>query len=126
MSPSGRPRWALPLLWVALGAVPGALLRWMLANTLAANTLGCFVVGASGLLGSTTNRRRLLLGVGFAGSLTSYSTWVLALVTHLQRGQWGALVRQVLVDGALGVGALLLGAMAHRQLSAAGRDRLKR
>lgn len=119
MRESGSPWSPLPLLWVALGAVPGALLRWSLAHTLVANTLGCFVVGASGLLGTTSDRRRWLLGIGFAGSLTSFSTWVLALVAHLQRGQWLELMGQVLGEGGLGVGALLLGAAAHRRLSGA-------
>jgi CrcB protein len=105
------------LIWVALGAIPGALLRWWLASLLVANTLGCFVVGASGLMGLATPRRRLLLGMGFAGSLTSFSGWVLALATHLQRGHWGDLLIQILRDGALGVGALLLGAAIHRRLS---------
>lgn len=107
----------LALLWVALGAIPGALLRWSLANTSLANTLGCFVVGASGLLGASSARRRLLVGIGFAGSLTSFSSWVLALVDPLDRGQWLELVRHILRDGALGVGALLAGDLAHRRLS---------
>ncbi|MFN9546947.1 MAG: fluoride efflux transporter FluC [Cyanobacteriota bacterium] len=111
------PRPVVVLLWVALGAIPGALLRWWLANTLLTNTLGCFVVGASGLLGTPSHRRRLLVGVGFAGSLTSFSSWVLALLNHLQQGHWADLPAQVLRDGALGVGALLLGAAAHRRLS---------
>jgi len=113
------------LLWVALGAIPGALLRWWLDNTFLANTLGCFIVGAGGLLGSPSPRRRLLLGFGFAGSLTSFSSWVLALVIHLQQGHWGDLLGQILRDGALGVGALLVGVVAHRPLSRL-RDRLLR
>lgn len=111
------PRLVVALVWVALGAIPGALLRWWLANTLVANTLGCFVVGASGLLGTPSTRRRLLVGMGFAGSLTSFSTWVLALVRHLQQGHWGDLLAQILRDGAMGVAALLLGAAAHGRLS---------
>jgi CrcB protein len=120
------PRAAAVLLWVALGAIPGALLRWWLANLLVANTLGCFVVGLSGLLGAPSSRRRLLLGMGFAGSLTSFSGWVLALATHLRQGHWGNLLGQILGEGALGVGALLLGAAAHRRLSDLRAHRLRR
>lgn len=117
---------AMALLWVALGAVPGALLRWALANTLVANTLGCFVVGASGLLDSPSTRRMLLVGVGFAGSLTTFSTWVLQLAAHLQRGHGEALLGQILRDGAMGVGAMLMGAALHRQADRLSRRRLKR
>ncbi|MEB3333393.1 MAG: CrcB family protein [Cyanobacteriota bacterium] len=109
------------MIWVALGAIPGALLRWSLTNTLVANTLGCFVVGVSGLLASPSPRRRLLLGIGFAGSLTTFSTWMLSLVDDLRRDQWGALLFHVLRDGSLGVGALGLGAALHRWLSRRGR-----
>lgn len=105
---------ARALAWVAIGAIPGALLRWVLPSTLAANTLGCFVVGVSGLLGSPSPRRTWLLGIGFAGSLTSFSTWMLELVRHLESGQWVAFLVQILRDGVLGLGALHLGASLHR------------
>jgi fluoride ion exporter CrcB/FEX len=58
----------------------------------------------------------LLVGIGFAGSLTTFSTWVLSLVEHLQRGQWGELLLQILRDGAMGVGALGVGAALDRQV----------
>jgi CrcB protein len=114
-------RTTIALLWVALGAIPGALLRWSLANTLMANTLGCFVVGGSGLMASPSTRRTLVMGIGFAGSLTSFSTWVLALLVHLQRGQWADLVIQILRDGLLGVGALLIGVSVHHRLRSLAR-----
>lgn len=119
--PDSRPdsgsAWLAPLAWVALGAIQGSLLRWWLANTLVANTLGCFVVGAAGLLATPPTRRRLLVGVGFAGSLTTFSTWIHTLLDLLQRGQWSLLPGQLLRDGVLGVGALLLGAAVHRRWS---------
>lgn len=126
MSRERLARPAMALLWVALGAAPGALLRWSLANILVANTLGCFVVGASGLLESASTRRRLLVGVGFAGSLTSFSTWVLTLLRHLQRGEWEALLSQIVRDGAMGLAAILLGAALYRQRGRLSPRRLKR
>ena len=108
--------WVRPFLWVALGAIPGALLRWLLPSTLAANTLGCFVFGAAGLLSSPSGRRRWLVGVGFASSLTTFSSWILELVRHLEAGHWEALLGQILRDGILGLGALQLGATLHRRL----------
>ncbi|MEB3324550.1 MAG: CrcB family protein [Cyanobacteriota bacterium] len=107
----------MALVWIALGAVPGSLLRWSLANTLVANTLGCFVVGASGLMGSASTRRRLLVGIGFAGSLSTFSTWMLALVALLQGGQWPLLLSQIVSEGGLGLAALLLGTALHRWLA---------
>jgi CrcB protein len=106
--------WGSALLWVALGAIPGALLRWVLPSTVVANTLGCWVFGAAGLLDAPTLRRRWLVGVGFASSLTTFSTWILELVRHLEGGQWLALLVQILRDGGLGLVALQLGATIHR------------
>lgn len=109
-------QWVRPFLWVAMGAIPGALLRWLLPSTVAANSLGCFVFGAAGLLNSPPGRRRWLVGVGFASSLTTFSSWMLELVQHLDAGQWEALLGQILRDGVLGLGALQLGATLHRRL----------
>ncbi|MFN9643749.1 MAG: FluC/FEX family fluoride channel [Cyanobacteriota bacterium] len=120
------PGWLAAMGWVALGAIPGALLRWRLDNLLLANTLGCFVVGVAGLLDSVSSRRRLLLGMGFAGSLTSFSGWVFTLLTLLEQGHWGASLGQILRDGLLGVGALLLGAATHGRLSRWRAARLRR
>jgi hypothetical protein len=55
-----------------------------------------------------------LVGVGFARSLTTFSTWILELVRHLEGGQWLALLVQILRDGGLGLVALQLGATIHR------------
>jgi len=122
--PSPKP--AMVLFWVALGAIPGALLRWALASTTLANTLGCFVVGASGLLGSPPARRTLVLGIGFAGSLTTFSTWVLELLKLTRGGQWGGSLGKLLGDGALGVGSVLLGDALYRGLRKLRERRLRR
>ncbi|MEB3242477.1 MAG: CrcB family protein [Cyanobacteriota bacterium] len=120
------PPLAAMLLWVAIGAVPGALLRWWLANTSAANLLGCFVVGASGLLAAASPRRTLLVGIGFAGSLTSFSSWIVELLGLLQGGRWGQPLRHALRDGVLGVGAILAGHALHARLSVWRAQRLRR
>ena len=83
-----------PLLLVAAGAVPGALIRWQAATQLATqlgtwlpggisganvlvNSLGSFLLGV--VVGQPRPRRRLYLvvGVGFCGALTTFSSWVL-------------------------------------------------
>jgi CrcB protein len=74
-----RRRELLDLFLVAAGAIPGALLRWHLPQLLFANLLGCFLLGL--LVGWPGTRPRLMLwgGIGFCGSLTSFSSWMLQL-----------------------------------------------
>ena len=77
------------LLLVGLGAVPGALLRWQLAlhlgdQNLLVNVLGAALLLSAGL--SAAPRRQLLLGIGFCGSLTTFSSWMLGAMKYLSSG----------------------------------------
>jgi CrcB protein len=86
---------------VAAGAIPGALLRWRLELAadqifggfrglveadLIANLLGCLLIGA--LVAQPPRRARLFLwgGIGFCGSLTTFSSWIRELSQALQHG----------------------------------------
>jgi len=133
MTPSSRPEGSrlasLPprpeeLLLVALGAVPGALLRWLLQADPLANLLGCLVMGI--VSGSEPPRPRtmLLMGIGFCGSLTTFSGWILALESAIGRGSMSgmALLLLELVAGVLAVG---LGRALARRLARSG-SRLRR
>jgi fluoride exporter len=87
---------------VAGGAIPGALVRWQLelvakthggslraitAADLLANLIGCLLIGM--LLAQPPRRARLYLwgGIGFCGSLTTFSSWMLELVRAMENGQ---------------------------------------
>ena len=96
------------LLLVALGAVPGALLRWLLQADPLANLIGCLIIGI--VSGSEPPRRRamLLVGIGFCGSLTTFSGWILALDREMGRGSLSAVVL-LLVELVAGVLAVVLG-----------------
>ena len=102
------------LLLVAIGAVPGALLRWQsgvqlgphlggsAGADLLVNLVGSFLLG---FLAGPIPRRTglvLLLGIGFCGCLTTFSSWMFDVVKLIQAGRplWGLL---------LIVGSLVLG-----------------
>ena len=80
------------LVLVAAGAVPGAVLRWQLAvhvgdDDLIANVVGSLLLGLLAGLPSRP-RRQLLLGIGFCGSLTTFSSWMVNTIQFLASGQW--------------------------------------
>ena len=101
------------LLLVALGAVPGALLRWQLAvqlqdHNLLVNTLGAAILGLLAGLPAAP-RRQLLVGIGFCGSVTTFSSWMLTAMKHLGAGDWAAALGLIGLTLGLGLGAAALG-----------------
>ena len=101
------------LLLVGVGAVPGALLRWQLALHLGDQNLLVNVLGAAllGLLAGlpAAPRRKLLLGIGFCGSFTTFSSWMLAAMKHVSSGGWAAALGLIGLTLGLGLGAAALG-----------------
>ena len=108
------------LLLVALGAVPGALLRWQLAlyladQNLVANTMGAVLLGFLGGLPAAP-RRQLLLGIGFCGSLTTFSSWMLDAVRQLGVGEIKAAAGLIGLTLGLGLGSAALGLQLGRKI----------
>jgi fluoride exporter len=97
---------ALARAWVAdaLAHDPG---RWPWA-TLIVNVAGAFVLGWVAARG----RRRALLGQGFCGALTTFSTFQLELLQMLDDDRIGLALAYAAVSLALGVGAAELGRRA--------------
>ena len=105
---------------VALGAVPGAVLRWQVAahlhdNDVIVNVLGAFILGL--LAGFPIRpKRQLLIGIGFCGSLTTFSSWMVHCVTFISQGDWLAALGLIGITLGLGVGAAGLGVFTGRAL----------
>lgn len=120
------------LLLVALGAIPGALLRWqavvhlspvlpfatagadLVVNVIGAGLLGYLVAPpaiAPGLL--------LALGIGFCGSLTTFSSWMLDMALLQHQGQHLQALLVLLLSLCLGLMAAASGyslsALVRRQ-----------
>ena len=105
---------------VAFGAVPGALLRWQLTShlndqNLAVNVLGAAVLGL--LIGLRSSpRRTLLIGVGFCGSLTTFSSWMLSAMRSLAAGQWVECITLIAAMLGFGLAAGAFGLLIGRWL----------
>jgi CrcB protein len=88
---------------ISIGAALGALLRWWLgvrlnssftpipSGTLAANLIGCYVVGIAiaglGSLTALAPEWRLFIITGFCGGLTTFSAYSAEIVALLQQGR---------------------------------------
>jgi CrcB protein len=105
------------VLVVFLGAAVGAPARYLLDRfvqsrhesdfpwgTLTVNVVGCFLIGF--LVGTAWMP---LLGVGFCGGLTTYSTFSYETVKLLEGEKYRLALLNVVVSVALGVGAAALG-----------------
>ena len=105
---------------VALGAVPGAVIRWQIAvhlhdNDVIVNVLGAFILGW--LVGLPLRpKRQLLIGIGFCGSLTTFSSWMVNSVSFISQGDWLAALGLIGLTLGLGLGAAALGVFVGRSL----------
>ena len=104
---------------VGLGAIPGAWLRLKVVNhfqpmvpkkhwgTFIVNVVACFALGLVLALNETCSASKgiaLLIGVGFFGSLSTFSTFAVELLNELRAGQ--ALTALVLALASIGAGLL--------------------
>ena len=110
------------LLLVAVGAVPGALLRWQFSVVLQdrdvlVNVLGSLILGL--LLGLPYRPRlQLLAGIGFCGSLTTFSSWMVNSVDLIHSGDPLAALGLIGMTLGLGLGGAALGLWIGRNISA--------
>ena len=113
------PTQLIELVYVAFGAVPGALIRWQAHNDLVVNVVGAAILGL--LVGLPFRaRRQLLLGVGFWGSLTTFSSWMVDCVVMIAMGAWLPVLRLIGLTLGLGLGAAGLGFWVGRQIIPSG------
>ena len=110
-------------LWlVALGAVPGALVRWQVQNDLLVNVIGAAILGFVVGLPFRPNRQ-LLLGVGFCGSLTTFSSWMVECSILISQGAWLSALGLIGLTMGLGLGVAALGFLMGRQFRPSGLGR---
>ena len=113
---------------VALGAMPGALLRWQSSVQLGpflggnagadllVNLMGSFILGF--LAGPIPRRTSLLLlvGIGFCGSLTTFSSWMLDVAKLIQAGRSSSGLLLIAASLALGLLCALTGLWLSRRV----------
>jgi len=120
------------IIWISLGAVLGANLRYFVAEqiarltpsfpygTLVVNFTGSVVVGFF-LIWTTDRvvvdpRWRPLVAVGFCGSYTTFSSFAFETFALFERGQWLSAALNVGASNALCLLGIVLGAWVARSL----------
>lgn len=118
----------MTVLLVFVGAMVGAPLRYLIDRevqalhdsvfpwgTLCVNVIGCLILG--GLTGAALPSPTLsLLGTGFCGALTTYSTFGFETVRLLEQRSYFYAAMNVAVSVIAGLGAALLGFTAISSL----------
>lgn len=114
---------------IALGGALGALARYGIYlwlhppgpptfpyGTLVANAVGCFLAGIMIASGVTEKSEtiRLLIGVGFLGALTTFSTFSVETVNYLRMNQFALAMTNVGANLFASLSLTMLGAMLGR------------
>jgi CrcB protein len=125
------------ILLVALFGAAGAVTRYVLSaalhrqfgevfplGTLAANVIGCGLIGVLFQVNETTRaispEWRAALAAGFLGGLTTFSTFGLETVRLFELGRSTAAIANVLANLLVGLAAVWLGMWIVRRCLAAG------
>ena len=100
----------LNLIIIAIGAVPGALIRWQFDDSFFVNILGA---GLIGFVISIPSRRwiKLSLCIGFCGSLTTFSGWMMNALKLLLFGFYIEALKLIFLTFFFGLLAAILGSL---------------
>ncbi len=115
-------------LWVALGAVLGANLRYGVAryvgrvvpidfplSTLLINITGSFILGAFFMWARehsyVNSNWRLVVAVGFCGGYTTFSSFAWESYALMREGRWEIAALNIAASNLLGLLAVIAGAM---------------
>ncbi len=101
---------------IAIGSIPGTLIRWFIDNELIVNVFGSFLLGV--LVGlAVSNRVQLLLGVGFSGSLTTFSGWIMSALQMIFVGDFLDAFLLIFKILGLGITSAALGLFIARNIN---------
>ena len=103
-------------LLISIGAIPGALSRWQIDEMFVVNIIGCFCLGFINSL-DISEKYKLMIGVGFCGSITTFSGWSYYLYELLSQGLYKFFVLNSISIVLIGVFAMYIGHKFGKRLT---------
>ena len=103
-------------LLISIGAIPAAIFRWQIDEIFIVNIMGCFLLGFFNAL-LTSRKYQLLFGVGFCGSLTTFSGWSLYLYELISQGLYRLFILHSISMVLFGCFALGLGDLLAKKIN---------
>ncbi len=104
-------------IFISFGAAPGALIRWKISNLLLCNILGSFLMGLIFGIFGTRKKINLILTIGFCGSLTTFSSWILNFSKLILDGLIVEGLIFILISYILGLFSIFIGFFLGRIIS---------
>ena len=100
---------------VSIGAMPAAMIRWQIDHIFIVNIIGCFLLGFVNSL-PFSRRYKLMLGLGFCGSLTTFSGWSSQLFKLLNQGFYKLFFLNSILFVMFGLFAVYLGHLIAKKI----------
>ena len=100
---------------IAILSVSASIFRWQINDVLIVNIIGCFLLGFIHSL-SIHRRYKLLFGVGFCGSLTTFSGWSFQLFKLINQGFYKLFFLNSILLVILGIFAFGLGHLFAKKI----------
>ena len=102
---------------ISIGAIPGALFRWIVDDILVVNLIGCFLIGFFNSF-TITKRYKLTFIVGLCGSMTTFSGWSFQLSKLLNQGMYKLFLLNSILIVLIGAFAIGLGHIFAMKINA--------
>ena len=103
-------------IYLSIGAIPGVILRWQLGEIFLVNIIGCLLIGLFNSL-SFGSKYQLIFCIGFCGSLTTFSGWILDLVLLVSDGFYIQALLDIISMLIMGFSAVCLGNLLGKRIN---------
>tara|TARA_B100001250_G_scaffold232921_1_gene199992 strand:+ start:757 stop:1098 length:342 start_codon:yes stop_codon:yes gene_type:complete len=100
---------------ISIGAIPAAIFRWQVDEIFIVNMIGCFLLGFTNSL-PISRRYKLIFGVGFCGSLTTFSGWSFQLFQLISQGLYKLFFLNSIIMVIVGILSVGLGDLFARKI----------